>query len=209
MLDRAPSFHSVVELVTSQIQNQSSHVPKNRILPTLIASILITSVIPILVTAPEAFAEIVLILVDIHIIAIVAEGGVLERVSVLRIKLPTILAVCQSGSITFIIAVVDCPLEQVRAVLIQVIVVVVPIVTVNRRTVIVIVERLQSQAILPQALPVSLFKAPLVHTTLLLIVGLALLPLLPAQLILAAELILTLPPQLTFSLLPRGALLIG
>src|SRR6266404_2920884 len=108
-------------LVPAQIKNQIQNIPEDgipapRITPVLIAAI----------------------------VSVIAVTGIQIRIAILGIKLPSVLPVCLSGVEALFVTRFDCLSEQVRPVLIHVVVLAIAIVAIVRRAVVVIVKILQS-----------------------------------------------------------------
>src|SRR6266496_2750084 len=93
--------------VLTRVEDALQHVPQEIEHAVRVTTILIATVKAIFITATEAFAEVVLILIQPDIIAIVAIGGVLVGIRILVIEAVAILAVGLSSLYAFSIAVVE------------------------------------------------------------------------------------------------------
>ena len=76
---------------------QTKNLPQNRsqnaVATIRIATILVTTVVTILITAAEALAEVVLVVSEVNIVTIVAIAAVLVGESLVRTEAPAILPV--------------------------------------------------------------------------------------------------------------------
>src|SRR2546427_13228109 len=92
---RLISFRDILNglSVSSQIKNQVQDIAENAVTAIRVSPILIATVVAILVSATEAFTEIVLILCDIDIVSVVSVAGILIRIAVIGIELPTVLSI--------------------------------------------------------------------------------------------------------------------
>src|SRR6266404_8052406 len=131
-------------LVPAQIKNQIQNIPEDGIPAPRITPVLIAAVVAVFITATEAFAKIVLIVGNVDIVSVIAVTGIQIRIAILGIKLPSVLPVCLSGVEALFVTRFDCLSEQVRPVLIHVVVLAIAIVAIVRRAVVVIVKILQS-----------------------------------------------------------------
>src|SRR5207244_12945413 len=113
---------------------------------------------------------------------------------VFRIKLPSVMPVSLPSLKTFFIPIANRSLQQISAILIQIIVAAVTRIAIDRIAIIIITERLQADSILLQALPVPLLEAPLIHAAHLLQILLTLLPLALPLVVAPAKIVLTLTP---------------
>src|SRR5438445_12537615 len=82
-------------------------------------SVLIATVVTIFVTAAKALTEVVLILAEIDIVAVVSVTGSLESVAVVRVELPSVLTISQPCAIALFVTGVHGPAAQSRAILIH------------------------------------------------------------------------------------------
>src|SRR5258708_24701437 len=155
-------------LVTSQIENQTQHVPKNAVRAIRVEAVLRAALVTVVITAPKSFAEIVLVFAHVHVVSVIAVGRIAKRVAVVRIESPVVLAIRLTGPKAFFIACIDCTSQQVRAVLIHVEVPVIAIIAITGLAIIVVSEALQTNLCLAQTLPIALLKTPLIQTSLLL-----------------------------------------
>jgi hypothetical protein len=137
---------------------------------------LVAPVIPIFITSTETFAEVILILAQVDVVAVISVTPILVGVRVFIVKAPTVLPICLTGIEAFFVPIVDCTLQKLRAVVIHVVVLVSAIVRVGRVSVIVICEALQANAITLQLFQVTLLETPVVLPSLVLELLLALSP---------------------------------
>ena len=80
------------------------------------------AVVAIFIAATEAFAEVVVVVVPVHVIAAIAVVRILIGIAVSVVRSPAILPVCLSSAEALLIAVVDGLPEQICAVLIRLVV---------------------------------------------------------------------------------------
>ena len=128
-----------------------------------VVTILMAAVVAVLVTSTESFAEVIIVLALIHIIAVVAIVGILIGIAVLITVAPTVLAVCLPCAKARCIAVIYGLTEQIRTILIYLIVPAATIVAIVRSRrevrvsrVIVSVRVLEAYLLLAQASKVLL-----------------------------------------------------
>ena len=81
-------------LVGFKVEDTSQDGSEDAVRSIVIAAILIAAIVAIFITTSEAFAEVVLILSQTDIVAVVAEGCVLISIRVLIVASPTILTIC-------------------------------------------------------------------------------------------------------------------
>ena len=131
-------------------------------------------VVAVLVAAPEALTEVIPVILGIYVVSVVAVGRVLERVTVIVVRSPTVLTVCLSGTKTFLIAVIYGLAQGVSAVLIDLVIGAAAMVAIYRGCVevgivIVVVPLLAKTPILvTEMLQILLLEAILRHPPLLL-----------------------------------------
>ena len=169
---------------------------------------MIAAVVAVFVTSTKTLAEVILIFGHIDIVSVIAIAGILKCVAVVGIKLPSVLLVSLARAKAFFVTRIDCASQQVRSILIHVVVLAPAIVAIVRSAVIIVGETLKPYLILAQTLPVTLLKTPLVQTPLLLQLPFPLAPPALPVIVPAAELIFTLTPGLFLATAPFVALLI-
>ncbi len=115
--------------------------------------------VAIFITTLEALTEVVVIIVLAYVITIIAVVGVLIGIRLCVVGIPVVLPVCPSSIVAFLIAVIDGLPEQIRAVLVCLVVAAAAIVTIIRRrvevrisAVVMIAIILDAQLLLAQAL---------------------------------------------------------
>ncbi len=136
---------------------------------------MIAAVVAVLITASEAFAEVVVVLVSVYVVASVAVVRVLVRIGIPIVAAPAILAVCLSGTEALFITVVNGLAEQICAVLIRLVVPAAAIVSIARSRieiriaiVIVVARLLNAKLLLTQTLQITLLITVLRQPSLLL-----------------------------------------
>ncbi len=134
---------TVLRLVPAQVKNQVQNISKDGISAPRITPVLTAAVVAVFITATEAFAKVVLIISDVDIVSVVTITGIQIRIAILRIKAPSVLLVGLTGVEAFFVTRIDCLSEQVRPVLIHVVVLAIAIVPIVRCAVVVIVEALK------------------------------------------------------------------
>ena len=105
------------------------------IFAAIVPAIMIAAIIAVLIASTEALAEVVAVLVQIKIITRVAERRVLIGIGILIAEPPSILSVCPSCAVAFMIAVMDGLSQQIRGILIDLVVPATPIIMITRRRV--------------------------------------------------------------------------
>ncbi len=99
------SFKTVLLiLVRLHVEDLRQDVAKYAEHTVRVPAILRAAIVAVFVTATETFAEIVVVLGQINVVAIVAVGRILITDRVLRAETITILSVCLSGAHAFLIA---------------------------------------------------------------------------------------------------------
>src|SRR5882672_2707877 len=131
-------------LIPAQVKNQVQDISEDGIPAPRITPVLIAAVVAVFITATEAFAKVILIVGNVDIVSVIAVTGIQIRIAILWIKLPSVLPVCLSGVEALFVTSIDGLSEQVRPVLIHVVVLAIAIVAIVRRAVVVIVKILQS-----------------------------------------------------------------
>ncbi len=134
---------TVLRLVPAQVKNQVQNISKDGISAPRITPVLTAAVVAVFITATEAFAKVVLIIGDVDIVSVVTITGIQIRIAILRIKAPSVLLVGLTGVEAFFVTRINCLSEQVRPVLIHVVVLAIAIVPIVRCAVVVIVEALK------------------------------------------------------------------
>jgi len=137
--------------------------------------ILVLTVIAVLISALKSFAEIVVVVIPLHVVAVVAVVRILVGVGALIVRIPPVLTIGLSGAVSLLVAVVCRLPEHVGAVLVRLVVVPASVVLVDRcrikiRIVVIVGAPviLQIELLLLQALLVLLLEAILRHPILLL-----------------------------------------
>jgi len=189
-------------LVTLQIQDAIQNVADQACDAVRVRPVSVPAVVPVVITALESLPEVVLVLGQIYVVAVIAKRSVLitERVTV--VEAPSVLTIGLAGSEAFLITLIQCTAKHVRAVLVGVVVPPAAIVAIAKGRVVIASPGLKSQPVLAQSLIILTLKAKLGNSPLLFQYALALinesllLLLLPA--ILRKALLL---PPLAFKLL--------
>ena len=114
--------HPTASLVGSQVENLRKDRAQYAVTAVRIAAVLEAPVVAVFVTAPEAFAEVVVVLAQIDVVAVVTVRRILIREGILVIEVPTILTIRQAGLITLIVAVLDGLPEHLCAVLVRLVI---------------------------------------------------------------------------------------
>ena len=128
---------------------------------------MITAVVAVLVTAAEAFSEVVVVRTLVFAIAIIPVVRVLVGIGIAVVEVPAIFTVRDTRAISFPIAVVYPPPQQVRTVLVDLVVRPTAVIAINRwrvevRIGVVVVSRLaDAKLLLPQMLEVLSLAAVL------------------------------------------------
>src|SRR6266404_3804452 len=135
---------TVLRLVPAQVKNQVQNISKDGISAPRITPVLTAAVVAVFITATEAFAKVVLIISDVDIVSVVTITGIQIRIAILRIKAPSVLLVGLTGVEAFFVTRINCLSEQVRPVLIHVVVLAIAVVAIGRCAVVVIVKALKS-----------------------------------------------------------------
>ncbi len=148
---------------------------KHAVRTIFINAILILAVVAVLIASTESLAEVVVVVVLRNVIAVVAVVRVLIGVRAPVVGTPAILAVCRSGLEAFLVTVVHCLAERVRAILIRLVVVAATLVAIDRSCVEVRITIvigvpviLKKYPLLLQAPQILFLNAVLRHTLLLL-----------------------------------------
>src|SRR5205814_1624467 len=95
---------------------------QNAVLSVVVGSVLITAVVAVLVTAAEAFSEVVVVRTLVFAIAVISVVRVLVGIGIAVVEVPAIFTVRDTRAIAFPIAVVHRPPQQVRTVLVDLVV---------------------------------------------------------------------------------------
>lgn len=119
-----------------------------------------STVIAVLITASEAFAEVVAVVVHANVVTAIPESRVLVSERFVVIEAPAILTIRLTRSDTFLITIPHGLLELIRCILIRIVVSPAAIVAVNRRRVCV-APTLKPRLICSHVLPISLLIAQL------------------------------------------------
>lgn len=119
-----------------------------------------SAVIAVLITASEAFAEVVAVVVHANVVTAIPEGRVLVSERIVVIEAPAILTIRLTRSDTFLIAIPHGLPELIRCILVGVVVPPAAIVAVDRRRVYV-APTLKPRLVCSHVLPISLLIAQL------------------------------------------------
>src|SRR5260221_194261 len=104
-----------------EVQERGQHAAQDAELPVQIRTVLGAAVIPVLVAAPESLTEVVVVLALVHVHARVAVVRIFVGVRIPVIRAIAVLPIRLSGAVAFLVAVVHGLLEQIGAVLVDVI----------------------------------------------------------------------------------------
>jgi hypothetical protein len=88
----------------------------------------------------KTLTEIVLILVEVNVVAIVTVGCVCERPGILVIRTPTILAIGLASAKAFLVTIVHGASQKLGAILVGLVVTALPGVTIIRGTIILVAK---------------------------------------------------------------------
>ena len=102
-----------------QIENPRQNCSQDIVFAVGSAAVLRAAVVPIFIAAPEALAEVVVVITLIYVVSAIAVARVLIRIGVLVAGVIAILPVCLPRAKSLLIPVVDGLTEQVGAVLIR------------------------------------------------------------------------------------------
>src|SRR5436190_464227 len=91
------------------------------------------TVVPVVVAAPEAFTEVIVVVGLTYVIAAIAEVCIPIGIGRSKVKRPSVLPVRLAKTEAFVIAVVHGLAEQVRAVLVRLVVTAAAVVAIDRR----------------------------------------------------------------------------
>src|SRR6185503_10873736 len=117
------------------------------------------------ITASEAFAEVVAVVVHAPVVTAIPESSVLVSERIVVIEAPAVLTIRLTRSDTFLITIPHGLAELIRCVLIRIVVSAAAIVAVNRRRVYV-APALKPRLVCAHVLPISLFIAQLRYSPL-------------------------------------------
>lgn len=154
-------------LVALQIQNPIQDAADQARDAVRIRAVSVPAVVPVVISALESLAEVVLVLGQVYVVAVIAKRSVLISERVLVVKAPAVFAIGLTGLEAFLIPLVQCTAKHVRAVLIRVVVSPTAIVAISERRVVITTPRLQPQLVLTQSLIIVPLKAQLRDSTLL------------------------------------------
>jgi hypothetical protein len=139
---------------------------------------LIVAAVAVFVPATETLAEVVVVVVRVHVVTVVPVVRILIGKGVLVARTPAILAICVSGPVAFLVPVVHGLTEKIRAVLIRRVEDAGPIVAIDRSGEEVRIARvvgvavvLEEDLLLAQALEIRSLKTKLRRSPLLLQLG--------------------------------------
>lgn len=124
-----------------------------------------SAVIAVLITASEAFAEVVAVVVHANVVTAIPESRVLVSERIVVIEAPAILTIRLTRSDTFLITITHGLPELIRCVLIRIVVSAAAIVAVNRRSVYV-APTLKPRLVSAHVVPISLLITQLRHSPL-------------------------------------------
>ena len=105
---------------------------KHRVGTVRISAVLIAAAVAVFIAATEALAEVVVVVVSLYVITVIAVVCVLIPIRTLVVGTPAILAVRLSSPESFLVTVVNGLTEIICGVLINLVVVVATMVTVDR-----------------------------------------------------------------------------
>ena len=125
-----------------------------------------TTVITVLIPAPEAFAEVVAVLDQVDVVTVVPVGGVLICVAVAVVEAPTVLAIRLAGEHALLVTQVHRLAQHVRGVLIRVVISTTAVVAIAVRRIGKALSLPQTQLILTQSLHIALLESILRGSTL-------------------------------------------
>jgi hypothetical protein len=200
-----------------QVQDQRQDIPQNAVGAIRVNAVLVAVAEAIFVAAAKAFPKIIVVVGLVDIVATVSVISVLVGERGLIVAVPAVFAVGGACAEPFLIAVVHSLSQQIRAVLIGLIICAAAVVAINRscievRIVVVIMVLVAPANLLFALAPVViLLKAVLRHSPLLLQSGSSLLGdafLLIQALAVLRDLLLLLPNQFLLALLRKTSLLL-
>src|SRR5438477_367298 len=155
-----------------KVQNLPEHCSQNAVLSVVVGSVLITAVVAVLVTAAEAFSEVVVVRTLVFAIAVIPVVRVLVGIGIAVVEVPAIFTVRDTSAIAFSIAVVHRPPQQVRTVLVDLVVRPTAVIAINRwrvevRVGVVVISGLpDANLLLPQVFQIFSLEAVLRQTPL-------------------------------------------
>ncbi len=148
---------------------------KHAVRPVRAAAILILPVVAVLISTLKSLAEVVVVVVPIDVITVIAVVCVLVSVRALVVRLPPVLAICASGPVTLLIAIVHGLAEQIGAVLVRLVRISTTAVLIDRGRVVIrivivigVTVVLKIDLLLTQALNILFLETVLRHPILLL-----------------------------------------
>jgi hypothetical protein len=115
-----------------QIQYQRQHITQDTVRTVRLVSILVLVVVSVFVPATEALAKIISVVLGIQIVSVVAVVRVLIGVAALKIAAPVVLAIGNSCPEAFSVAVIHRLPQQIRTVLVGLVIDPAAIVTIDR-----------------------------------------------------------------------------
>lgn len=118
--------------------------PQNAVASVRVAAVLRAAVVAVLITTPKTFAEVILIIVQVDVVAVVTIARVLVGVSFFRTEAITVLTVGLSRVETFGVTVIDRAAQHLRAVLARFVVAAAAAVTIVIWTIVVVAPPLQA-----------------------------------------------------------------
>ena len=127
---------------------------------------MIAAVEAVLITATETLAEVVLVLKQVYIVAVIAVRCILVGVRILVVETPPVFSIRLTGSPAFLIPQVQGSPQHVRAVLIRLVVSTATIVPIDVRRIGPLTLALQTQAVMPEPLPIISLELVLIHSAL-------------------------------------------
>ena len=154
-------------LVALQIQDPIQDAADQACDAVRVRTVSVPAVVPVVITALESLAEVVLVLRQVYVVAIVAKRSVLISEGVTVVEPPSVFAIGLAGSEAFLITLIQCTAKHVRAVLIGVVVPPAAIVAIAEGRVVIASPGLESQPVLAQSLIILTLKAKLRYAPLL------------------------------------------
>src|SRR3989442_617548 len=155
-----------------KVQNLPEHCSQHAVLSVVVGSVLITAVVAVLEPAAKAFSKVVVVRTLVFAIAIIPVVRVLVGIGIAVVEVPAIFTVRDRRAIAFPIAVVYRPPQQVRTVLVDLVVRPTAVIAINRwrvevRVGVVVVSGLPvANLLLPQVFQIFSLEAVLRQTPL-------------------------------------------
>src|SRR5690349_21698248 len=111
---------------------------ENAVAAIRVATVAWAAVVPALITTPESFAEVVLIVAEVDVVSVVSVARILVPVSFLGTEAIAVLPIRLTRVEPFLVTIVDRATQHLRAVLVRLVVRATAIVTIVVRTVVVV-----------------------------------------------------------------------